>query len=80
MLPAPVGTASSRIIAVAVLLTARGLRLYARGQRSIPQESTPATFAGSEHLRLCHATPYEDWLGSHHELAMQHAQRGHRAR
>ena len=30
-----------------------------------------ATFAGSESCQSCHAVEYDDWAGSHHELAMQ---------
>jgi tetratricopeptide (TPR) repeat protein len=30
-----------------------------------------ATFAGSSSCQGCHAVEYEDWVGSHHELAMQ---------
>ena len=31
----------------------------------------PATFVGSVACRECHEAAYNDWLGSHHELAMQ---------
>jgi predicted CXXCH cytochrome family protein len=31
----------------------------------------PATFVGSPSCRECHESQYNDWLGSHHELAMQ---------
>ena len=31
----------------------------------------PATFAGSSSCQSCHEAEYRDWMGSHHELAMQ---------
>ena len=31
----------------------------------------PATFVGSPSCQACHDAEYQDWLGSHHELAMQ---------
>jgi Flp pilus assembly protein TadD len=31
----------------------------------------PATFAGSESCQSCHESEFDDWVGSHHQLAMQ---------
>ena len=31
----------------------------------------PAEFVGSDSCASCHTTQYQDWRGSHHELAMQ---------
>jgi len=31
----------------------------------------PATFIGSSSCQSCHDAEYQDWVGSHHELAMQ---------
>ena len=31
----------------------------------------PATFLGSPSCQSCHDAEYQDWIGSHHELAMQ---------
>ena len=31
----------------------------------------PATFVGSPSCQSCHDAEYQDWVGSHHELAMQ---------
>jgi len=38
-----------------------------------PQVSNPPEFVGSEACAECHAAQHADWLGSHHELAMQPA-------
>ena len=41
----------------------------------VPAPESPGApeFAGSESCAGCHAVQYTDWLGSHHELAMQTA-------
>ncbi len=36
-----------------------------------PSPARPAEFIGSSACESCHMTQYQDWLGSHHELAMQ---------
>lgn len=36
-----------------------------------PIAEGPATFIGSAACQSCHEAEYRDWLGSHHELAMQ---------
>jgi predicted CXXCH cytochrome family protein len=36
-----------------------------------PISDGPATFAGSTSCQSCHEAEYQDWVGSHHELAMQ---------
>ncbi|MDH4109410.1 MAG: tetratricopeptide repeat protein [Gammaproteobacteria bacterium] len=56
------------------LLTALG----ACGDREVTQNPAgpdpgPAVFVGSEACAACHADEYEQWQGSHHALAMQHA-------
>ena len=33
--------------------------------------ATSQAFTGSEACKDCHAEAYENWLGSHHDLAMQ---------
>jgi tetratricopeptide (TPR) repeat protein len=36
-----------------------------------PASSGPASFVGSTACQSCHEPEYQDWMGSHHELAMQ---------
>lgn len=38
-----------------------------------PMPDGPATFVGSAACQSCHEAAYTDWVGSHHELAMQDA-------
>ena len=38
-----------------------------------PAPEGPATFVGSAACQECHEAEYTDWIGSHHELAMQDA-------
>jgi predicted CXXCH cytochrome family protein len=38
-----------------------------------PVPDGPATFVGSAACQSCHEAEYRDWVGSHHELAMQDA-------
>jgi hypothetical protein len=40
-------------------------------QSVVPANSGPATFVGSSSCQSCHEAEYRDWIGSHHELAMQ---------
>ena len=40
-------------------------------QAPVPQKNGPATFVGSTSCQDCHEAEYRDWMGSHHELAMQ---------
>ena len=40
-------------------------------QSVVPENSGPATFVGSSSCQSCHEAEYRDWIGSHHELAMQ---------
>ncbi|NOX68200.1 MAG: tetratricopeptide repeat protein [Gammaproteobacteria bacterium] len=35
--------------------------------------NSPVEFLGSTQCAVCHASQYQDWSGSHHDLAMQHA-------
>ena len=45
------------------------LKERADGDRSAPDPTT-ATFVGREQCISCHETAYQDWLTSHHDLAM----------
>ena len=52
------------------------LTLFAAGcgqsqQSQAPGISGPATFVGSSSCQSCHEAEFHDWMGSHHELAMQ---------
>lgn len=38
---------------------------------AVPVDVGPATFVGSASCQSCHDAEYTDWVGSHHELAMQ---------
>ena len=40
-------------------------------QSPAPEINGPATFVGSNNCQSCHEAEYRDWMGSHHELAMQ---------
>ena len=69
MSPATVGNAISRFIVAAVALAvAHGCTQ----DTPLPPVAGPATFSGSATCGSCHTDAYDDWLGSHHELAMQH--------
>ena len=44
------------------------------GDNTPPAEAAPegpATFVGSADCQACHEAEYREWVGSHHELAMQ---------
>jgi tetratricopeptide (TPR) repeat protein len=34
-------------------------------------QATPPTYVGADACKSCHASQYQDWWGSHHQLAMQ---------
>src|SRR5579863_6268067 len=38
-----------------------------------PAASASLLYVGAEACKGCHATQYQDWMGSHHQLAMQQA-------
>jgi len=40
-------------------------------QAAAPHNKGPAEFLGSTSCQSCHAEEFSDWVGSHHELAMQ---------
>lgn len=40
-------------------------------QSTAPKTAGPAAFVGSGECRSCHEAEFRDWMGSHHELAMQ---------
>jgi tetratricopeptide (TPR) repeat protein len=40
-------------------------------QSAAPKTTGPAAFVGSGECESCHEAEYRDWMGSHHELAMQ---------
>jgi tetratricopeptide (TPR) repeat protein len=57
-------------------LTALAALVAACTQQSAPQteatvEPGEPTFVGSESCAACHEAAYDDWMGSHHQLAMQ---------
>jgi hypothetical protein len=41
-------------------------------EKDADQDPEPA-FVGGDACRDCHAAEFADWQGSHHDLAMQHA-------
>jgi predicted CXXCH cytochrome family protein len=59
-------TCTSLLIA-ALLIAACGKP----AQSPVPLSNGPAEFAGSASCQSCHAEAFNDWVGSHHELAMQ---------
>ncbi len=69
---------SWRALGVLVLLAVLGAALWWL-QRAVPVPSlapvAPLQFVGSAACAQCHATPTQDWSGSHHALAMQEATR-----
>ena len=69
---------SWRALGVLVLLAVLGAALWWL-QRAVPVPSlapaAPLQFVGSAACAQCHATPTQDWSGSHHALAMQQATR-----
>jgi hypothetical protein len=46
--------------------------LAAPAASSVPPPA-PALYVGAEACKGCHAAQYQNWLGSHHQLAMQEA-------
>ena len=67
----PAVTKPARVF-VACLLAACSPQPADRSPESDPIIDEPL-FVGSEQCRLCHSAELEQWLGSHHELAMQAA-------
>jgi tetratricopeptide (TPR) repeat protein len=62
------------VAAVALLSPRFRLKHHARpGAPSVAAASGPATYVGSNACRDCHVAEYQDWRGSHHQLAMQAA-------
>jgi predicted CXXCH cytochrome family protein len=65
------------IAAVVVIAVALTTLLYWKG--GTPWSTTrgyppsPVAFVDNESCATCHAQPYREWTGSHHDLAMQHA-------
>ncbi len=55
------------LLFAAVLITACGKP----DQPPVPPSDRPAEFVGSVSCQSCHTDAFNDWLGSHHELAMQ---------
>jgi tetratricopeptide (TPR) repeat protein len=65
------------MVAAATLVSQR-LRTHAGSQPAAPGSAantreTVAVYVGSDACRTCHPREYEDWRGSHHQLAMQAA-------
>ena len=55
----------------AVLIVALTAACSDSSEPGSPSPAGPAEFIGSAACESCHTTQYQDWLGSHHELAMQ---------
>jgi tetratricopeptide (TPR) repeat protein len=55
----------------AVLIVALTAACSDSSEPGSPSPARPAEFIGSSACESCHTTQYQDWLGSHHELAMQ---------
>jgi tetratricopeptide (TPR) repeat protein len=53
------------VLSLPIYLVKAGLT----GSRALPEEPT-ATFIGREECQACHEAANQDWLGSHHDLAM----------
>ena len=60
---------NARPIALFIVLLAAGCGKSE--QPPVPENNGPATFVGSSSCQNCHEAEYRDWMGSHHELAMQ---------
>jgi hypothetical protein len=58
-------------------LLSSALLLGACGEAPLPQAPpaipTSAEFVGGTECKTCHESQFSDWSGSHHDLAMQHA-------
>ena len=63
---------SLRYFLVVAALVSAGCDGTEPASRSIaPDVSGPATFVGSAQCEACHQEQFTDWMGSHHQLAMQ---------
>jgi tetratricopeptide (TPR) repeat protein len=60
------------VVAMAVIVLSFPLYLLKERASLIPAASGPeeATFVGRDQCTSCHEGAYQDWLGSHHDLAM----------
>ena len=59
------------LTAVAIGLLYLGLVKRKSTPSSRVAEATASTYVGAEKCKQCHAKEYQDWMGSHHQLAMQ---------
>jgi Flp pilus assembly protein TadD len=67
------GAALLAAVVVAVLLRPAPKPPAAVAPPSAPLPPTAASYVGAETCKGCHAREYQDWWGSHHQLAMQQA-------
>ncbi len=61
------------VVATAVIVLSIPIYLVRQGARETSAGSgaeAPATFVGGDACVSCHEAAYQDWLGSHHDLAM----------
>ena len=64
------------IVALAIIVAVIPLyaaRQVAQDEAHSFEAAAPATFVGREECVDCHTAAYENWLGSHHDDAMDHA-------
>ena len=72
MSPTPVGRKLTSVWPAALLLLAACDEQPGTGVRPSPAPQA-ADYAGSGACRDCHEAEYDQWIGSHHQLAMQQA-------
>ncbi len=59
------------VLVVAIIVVAITASCSQSTEPVTPPAPRPAEFVGSTECKTCHQSQYQDWQGSHHELAMQ---------